>query len=263
MLGLVHLAFADPAPLPPHRIFPTAAAALDAVLVDHPRILAVGELHTTNAGPAVPSTLSVFTRDLFPVLAPHLTDLVLETWRIDGRCGEQAEVVSTAVQEATARPVEVKSDLALLVEAAVAAGVRPHDLAFSCAEYNGLLDPSGTVDLGRLLRLLTIRLGEYATRAADTPDATMVLYGGAVHNDLNPAAEVAEYSYTAPLAARLGPDLVELDLVQPELLTPRFTEPEWAPLLSLAAPDQVVLYARNVSSYVLLLPTVKPAQPPG
>ena len=47
---------AEPAPLlpalPPHQIFPNAAAALDAVLASNPHILGIGELHSTTAAPS-------------------------------------------------------------------------------------------------------------------------------------------------------------------------------------------------------------------
>ncbi|GDX79495.1 hypothetical protein LBMAG42_13060 [Deltaproteobacteria bacterium] len=248
---------ASPTPaLPPHRVYPTAAAALDAVLASNPHILGIGELHSTTAGPEVPSTLSLFTAHLFPALAPHLTDLVLETWRVDGACGAPAAEVTEKVEVETERPPETKSDLVLLIEAAVAAGVRPHDLAFSCAEYEAMLDPKGDVRFGELLRLLTEKLQAFALLASATPNATMVLYGGAVHNDLFPAAALASYAYGPETRKKAGIDYVELDLYQPELLTPTMTEASWAALLTATGPDRVVLYERGPQSFVLLLPSV-------
>jgi len=68
-----------PVPLPPHQVFPDLVAAMDVVLAENPHILGIGELHSTTATANVPATLAVFTNELFPLLAPHLTDLVLET----------------------------------------------------------------------------------------------------------------------------------------------------------------------------------------
>lgn len=250
---------AEPAPpppaLPPHRVFPSAAAALEAVLASNPHILGIGELHSTTAGPRVPSTLSVFTAQLFPVLAPHLTDLVLETWRVDGACGAPAAEVTEKVEAETERPPQTKSDLVVLIEAAVATGVRPHDLAFSCPEYQSMHDPAGDVRFGELLRLLTEKLQAFAVLASETPNATMVLYGGAVHNDLFPTAALATYAYGPEVRKRAGVNYVELDLYQPELLTPTLTEASWAPLLAVTGPAHVVLYERGPQSFVLLLPT--------
>ncbi len=249
-------------PLPPHQVFPDVVAAMDVVLAENPHILGIGELHSTTATANVPSTLAVFTHELFPLLAPHLTDLVLETWRVDGTCGEPAAAVTAEVETQTERPPETKSDLAVLVEAAVAAKVRPHDLAFSCDEYKGLRGTDGEVQFGALLGLLTDKLQDYGVRAATTPGVTMVLYGGAVHNDLAPRPELARYSYATAVAAKAGKDYVELDLVQPELLTPTMTEPAWAPLLPTTGPDHVVLFERAPRSFVILLPTAGPVTTP-
>lgn len=252
----------DTAPLPPHRTLPDVGAALDVVLAGNPRVLGVGELHATTDGPAVESTLARFTRDVFPRLAPHTTDLVIETWRLDGRCGAQEAEVAEKVETETQRPPETKSELVLLVEAAAAAGVRPHDLALSCDEYAKLQGPGGEVVYGELLRLLGGKLGEFATKGLETPDATVVLYGGAVHNDVYPREALAPYGYGAAARAKGRAAYVELDLYAPELVQGALVEPAWAPLLASAGPDHVVLIERGEGSWVLLLETSAPAPAP-
>lgn len=249
------------APLPPYRVLPSVVAALDVVLAGNPRVLGVGELHATTDGPAVQSTLARFTRDVLPALAPRTTDLVIETWRLDGRCGAQEAEVAEKVETETRRPPETKSELVLLVEAAVAAGVRPHDLALTCAEYAAVQDPAGEVVYGELLRILGAKLGEYATRGMETPDATVVLYGGAVHNDAYPREDLAAYGYGAASRAKGGAAYVELDLYAPELVTGALLEPAWAPLLAAAGPDRVVLIERGEGSWVLLLETTPASGP--
>lgn len=247
--------------LPPHLVFATGKEALAEVLASNPRILGVGELHATEGGPAARSALAWFRTELFPTLAPHTTDLVLETWRVGETCGEVETVVADTVEADTHRPEVVKSDLVLLVEAAVAADVRPHDLAFRCAEYESLLAADATVQYATLLGLLTRKLGEYALAAADVPDATLVLYGGAVHNDVRPSAELAAYSYGADARKKAGAAYVELDLYPPELVKGAMLEPAWAPLLAVTGPDRVILYERGPGSWVLLMPTVLGAAP--
>ncbi|MDP2315898.1 MAG: hypothetical protein Q8P41_23585 [Pseudomonadota bacterium] len=246
------------APLPAHRVFPSAAAAVAFVLEARPRIIGIGEVHATTGGPAGPTTLARFTNTLLPVLAPTTSDLVIETWRVDGTCGEQAEQVVAQVETETKRPEATKSELVLLVEAAVALQVRPHDLAISCAEYATLSDPGGEIAYDRLLRLLTGKLGDYAQRGLDTPDATIVLYGGAVHNDVFPKEGLVDYSYGAAARAKGGEAYVELDLYAPELVRGNATlvEPAWAPLLDLTGPDRALLYERGPGSWVLLLETL-------
>lgn len=247
------------APLPPHQDFPSAEAALEHLLQKNPRVLGVGEVHSSTDRPGIPSTISRFTTELLPVLAPRTTDLVIETWRLESACGAPAEQVVTQVETETKRPEETKDEIVVLAERASALGVRPHDLPVSCAEYPTLLDEQGEVAYDRLLKLLTVKLGAFANAGLTTADASLVLYGGAMHNDLSPDPELVDYSYGVE-ARRLGGDgYMELDLYQPELLVGReaLLEPAWAPLLERAVgPDRAVLFERGPGSYVLFLPTV-------
>lgn len=250
--------------LPAHRVFPTARAALEHILASSPRVIGVGEVHASTERPGIPSTISRFTDELLPVLAPKTTDLVIETWRLESACGAPAEQVVTQVEVETKRPEETKDEIIILAEKAKALGVRPHDLAVSCSEYPTLLDEQGEIAYDRLLRMLTVKLGVFADAAIDTADARMVLYGGAMHNDLFPSEDLADYSYGVDARKRGGEGYVELDLYQPELLVGRDTliEPGWAPLLEGAVgPDHAVLYERGPGSYVLFLPTVGAAKP--
>ncbi|HMV66302.1 MAG TPA: hypothetical protein PKA64_05590, partial [Myxococcota bacterium] len=102
----------------------------------------------------------------------------------------------------------------------------------------------------------TDRLRALGEQALDTPDASLVLYGGAVHNDVSPPEATAAWSYGAALRARAGAAYVELDLLDPRILRakPTLVEPGWAALLDRAGPDHVVLHPRGPGSWVLLLP---------
>lgn len=239
--------------LPPHQVFPSSEEALRAVLAEKPRVLGIGEVHASEGDPPGPTTLARFTSRLLPVLAPATTDLVIETWHLDGTCGAPAEAAVAQVQEDTRRPDETKSELTRLVEAAQKQGVRPHDLDIDCAEYATFTEPGGRVSYDALLKLLAEKLGDYARRGVESPDATVVLYGGAVHNDRRPSAAVAAYSYGAAAAARGG--YVELDLYAPELVRGNdlLVEPSWAPLLDVTGPGRAILYLREPGSWVLLM----------
>ncbi|MES2642109.1 MAG: hypothetical protein V4850_21685 [Myxococcota bacterium] len=263
---LISCAGLDPAPapaapappVPVHQVFPSAEAAVTFLLASKPRIIGIGEVHATTDGPHdTPTTLARFTTRLLPVLAPTTSDLVIETWRLDGTCGAQAEKVVAQVETDTKRPEATKSELVLLVEQAVALNVRPHDLVITCDEYATLTDAAGEVQYGRLLALLTGKLGDYAMRGLDTPDASIVLYGGAIHNDVFPSDGLADYSYGVAARAKGGPAYVELDLYDPALVRGNTTlvDPAWAPLLDLTGPDRAILYERGPGSWILLLET--------
>src|SRR5690349_14192543 len=78
-----------PAALPPFSVHPTSRAAIEAMLAKvEPRVLGVGEVHVVQGGPVVRSALARFTDDM-DLLKGRATDLVVETWVTDGRCGEE------------------------------------------------------------------------------------------------------------------------------------------------------------------------------
>lgn len=248
---------AEAAPaLPPHQVFASTELAMQHILARKPRIVGVGEVHATTDGPAVPSTLSRFTDRVLPVLAPTTTDLVIETWRLESACGETAAAVVTSVETDTKRPETTKSEIELLAERAVALGVRPHDLPITCDEYPALMGEDGQVDYDRLLVLLTGKLGDFAARGLDTPDARLVLYGGAMHNDLFPREGLEKYSYGPAIQAKGGEGYVEVDLYQPELLRGNevLLEASWAPLLDgVTGPGKAVLFERGPGSFVVFM----------
>ncbi len=248
----------EAAPLPAHRVFPSAAEAVRYALASQPRVVGVGEVHATTDGPQVPTTISRFTQEILPLLAPSTTDLVIETWRLDSACGPQAEQVVVQVEVDTKRPEETKSEIVVLAERALALGVRPHDLVLTCAEYAPLSEDSGEIDYDALLTLLTTKLDDYVQRGLESSDARVVLYGGAMHNDLHPREGMESWSYGVAAAEKGGAQYVELDLYQPELLLGKdaLVEPEWAPLLERAVgPDRAVLYERGPGSFVVLMET--------
>lgn len=273
MLLLLALACSEPAPpptapaspaaepeppLPPHTVFASTEEAVRAVLASAPAVIGVGEVHTTTDGPAVPTTISRFTERVLPLLAPTTTDLVIETWRLNSACGAQAEAVVEQVEVETKRPEETKSEIVLLAEKALALGVRPHDLVLTCEEYAPLSDAAGEVDYDALLTLLTGKLGDFAQRGLDTADARVVLYGGAMHNDLYPTQGMERWTYGVAARAKGGERYVELDLYQPEMLRGKDTllDPVWAPLLDRAVgPDRAVLYTRGPGSFILFMET--------
>lgn len=235
---------------PAHTVHADVGTAIDRILSSSPRVLAVGEIHATQGGPAVPSTLARFTDDLLPVLAPRLTDVVFETWVVDGQCGGEDVAAADAVQEGTARPEVTESEIARAARRTRELGVSSHALSMSCEDIDAM-HHDGEVDYGALLSMLTDKLGEFADKALAL-DGTVLLYGGAIHNDRTPAEGTAKYSY----AHTRKEGLVELDIYVPEILEARTPIQEsWWPLVgSATSTDHVVLIERAPNSFVLLLP---------
>lgn len=250
-------------PLPPHSIQPNLAAAVQSVLLDQHRIIGVGELHQTEGGPQVVSTAQRFTDQVLPSLAPHTSDLVIETWVLDGQCGPQEVTVTAQITEETARPAVVEDQIARMARVAGELGVRPHALSLSCDDYASVQDAAGEVVYGQLLTVLTQKLQGFAEQAQGREDVRMLLYGGAVHNDVHPRESLAAYSYGPAVVAQSGPAYVELDLFVPELAAgiEGYAEEPWFALLEAAKPDQVLVHARAPNSYVLILTTTPGAVP--
>jgi hypothetical protein len=243
-----------PPALPPYSVHPTARAALEAMLARaQPKVLGVGEVHVVTGGPPVRSALARFTDEL-DVVKGRATDLVVETWVTDGRCGEQEKQATAAVKTDTQRPPEVENELTNLLKRGQELKLRPHVLHMTCAHYQEIGSGEGEVDYDKLLQLIGRELLA-TSRKALAKGKLVVVYGGSLHNDRAPNQGVAAYSYGAPLAQELGHGYVELDLYIPELIVGdelMKAEP-WYPLTEKATAGQVVLVERSEDSYILLL----------
>lgn len=246
----------DPS-LPRHWVEASAPAALTRLLGQvKPRVLGVGEVHLVAGGPPVRSALSRFTDDMFAGLGGRASDLVVETWIADGSCGKAEKQVNADVRATTERPPETESEIGRLLRRARELGIRPHVMTMPCRAYQEIRSKSGEVDYDRLLQLIGRELHRNVRAVLDArSDATVVVYGGSLHNDRVPDPGVAAYSYGAPLAAELGEGYVELDLYVPELVeNDQLLKSEpWFPLLARAAGGDVVLVERAAGSYILLL----------
>jgi hypothetical protein len=252
---------ADAAPvpdpdLPRHWVEPNAAAALARLLTQvTPRVLGVGEVHLVAGGPRVRSALARFTDDMLAGLGGRATDVVVETWVSGGACGKAEKKVTADVKATTERPPETETEITRLLRRARELRMKPRVMTMRCKQYQELRSKSGEVDYDRLLQLIGGELHRNVRAVLDgNAGATVVVYGGSLHNDRAPNEGVAAYSYGLKLAGELGASYVELDLYVPELVESDEllrAEP-WFPLLARAT-GKVVLVERGPGSYILLL----------
>ncbi len=248
----------------PHRVLPTAEAALRSIMQpEHgaaPRVIGIGEHHQTQRTEAVRSALSRFAGELLPVLAGHVTDLVIESWAEPAGCDAEAAEASAEVSRDIERPPVTENELVTLIERARALRIRPHLLAFECADYRALRGPDDRVNYEALLGAVTTRLRDRALAGLAHEGAVIALYGGALHNDLHPNPGVADFSYAAAVDEAAPGRYVEIDLLVPEYVTGNaaLAREPWYPLLDRAGPDHVVVIERAPRSYVLLLPRSTP-----
>ena len=120
------------------------------------------------------------------------------------------------------------------------------------------------VDYDRLLKL-TERHLETAIRQAvllPRPSARplVLVYGGALHNDLYPARALAPYAFGPAIFALLHGDYREVDLYVPEFverLAAMRAEPWFAPWQARARPTETVVIPRSARSTIVVFPRAK------
>jgi hypothetical protein len=244
-----------------YREYPDTAAAVRAILEPRAaiRVYAIGEYHPSRNAAVRRSPLARFADEIIELLEPRARHLVIEAW-IDSGCGGASEAQRVAAQIASAidRPPSTASDLAHLVDAGRRRNLVTHALPMTCIEQGAMLDALGRVDFLLLLETITVKLYEAARRLVREGEGVIV-YGGALHNDLYPRYLFDELTYAPGLARELGGGVLEIDLVVPEVfeivapLAMVRREP-WFPLLGLASPRRAVVWERGPDSYVVMLP---------
>ncbi len=254
----------------PYRHFASPGAALAAVLAEtKPLVVGLGEVHEKKGSVKVASAIKRFGVELLPALARQGTDLIVETWRVDGRCGAEEKKVVKAVEKATLRPETTEDEVLDALLRAKALGLTPHILSVGCKDYQLLAarQSGGAVDAEALLGMITRHLagkaeavlGAPASRPAARP-RLVVLYGGALHNDLYPVEGLEAFSYAPALEKKVGERYVEVDLYVPENIEGDATlaKDPWFPVFKRhASASRTLLLERGERSYILVFPRTR------
>jgi hypothetical protein len=238
-----------------HREVATTTEAIRLILDENPepRVYAIGEYHETRNAIAATSPLARFTHEIISLLEPHAQHLVVEAW-LDASCWSPADARDQIV-DATQRPSSTSMEVMRLVHRTQQNGLQAHTLPMTCIEYDSVIDASGHVDFLLLLHLVTDKLAEVTTGLLANGNGVIV-YGGALHNDLYPRWPLEQLSYAKALARQLDGQVLEIDLVVPEVVAHMNmirSEP-WFPLLGRASPKRVSVWQRGPASYVVILP---------
>ncbi|HYJ09353.1 MAG TPA: hypothetical protein VEX18_10100, partial [Polyangiaceae bacterium] len=200
------------------KAFTDAGAALDHVLAEAPRVLAIGEAHAQSGDPKAPSATRRFMEQLLPHLAPRAVDLVIEIWTANGSCGKVEQKVQKQQAEVTAPQAATNQNEFLeLGHRAKALAIQPHALVPSCEQYHKIAG-AGAADIEEMLRMIRDVTKRDVERLLQKrpPERLIVAYGGAMHNDLTPRDGRQDFSFGPELARATGERYVELDLVIPE-----------------------------------------------
>lgn len=253
--------------------YDSATAALRAILEraesdagKPPRVVAFGEYHQVKGKTHIRSAIKRFAEELWSTVQPGASDLVLETFIPEGNCGKEEKKVVADVDKTIKRPETTENELVTLIKQAKAQGVQPHILQVSCKDYESVLNEKKQVDFVKMLKLvndlLEQRITEVRTRRLKAGvDKTVMVYGGAIHNDLYPQKELAPYTFGQSLTKTFPGQYLEIDLYVPEFVETDAAQrgQPWLPLYKKAQkPGQVVVIRRGPASFILLFPKGQP-----
>lgn len=256
------VAVAPDAVVHPPNTYADLPAALAAIIPADARVVGFGEIHNRVDRAQVKSALSWFTAAL-PSFGDKVSDLIVETWLVDPKCGQTAVKATQAMEKEVKRPEATKSEVALLADAAKAAKIQPHAMTISCPDYQKLVK-GGQVDPLEMLTLTTRELKRISISAVKHRDKDpahrpwVAVYGGALHNDRFPDQAVAEWSYAADVDAATQQHFVEVDLIVPELAAGDEVAKKqpWYALVETAS-DRVAVHKRDERSFVVVLPKAR------
>jgi len=250
-------ALAGPAD-PTVAAYPSAAAAVRALLAANPRVVAFGEYHQQQKTAKIPSALKHFTSEILPALrAGGATDLVAETWITTGTCGEVERKSVAQVDKVSKRPASTEDEVVTLLRRAKQSGMEPRILQVACKDYQAMLG-NGRVDFDRLLRLTRDQLETQIRAALQRAGSGLVVsYGGALHNDLHPPADLAPYAFGEAIARAVNGHYLEIDLYVPEYIEkdPSIRQEPWYQQYRRAYRRKLIIVVqRGPGSYALFFP---------
>jgi hypothetical protein len=250
------------------RLFDDLLTAFEFAIRSRPRILAVGESHAQKEGAGVRSATARFTEELLPPLRGRAAALVVELMLPATGCRTETETVRERQQEVTReQSSENQNEFLTLGQRARAIGIVPYPLRPSCDDLSRIAaagDDAVIEMLTAIARLSTKSakdlLGELDRAGSDR---MVVMYGGALHNDLHPEPGRAAWSFGPELTKESGGRYVAVDLIVPELIrdTEVWRRLPWYPLFDPNAhPEKVTLYEIDAQSYVIVF--ARTAGPP-
>jgi hypothetical protein len=244
-----------------------ARDAVQGVLAERPLVLAIGEAHALR-GAVVPSAARRFADEILPMLQGRASDLLVELMMPPTGCPaatSEARAEQSAVTSQQAAGDQ--SEYLAMGERARALGIVPDLLRPTCTDLKAI-GAAGDDAIDRTLRLIARLTASQAERlvarnAASDADhgKIVVIYGGAIHNDLpapaGPSTGTSPWSYAPELDAHVGGRLVALDLIVPEFVG---DDPTWRSLAWWSHYDRAILgrkatlFRTGERSYTVLFP---------
>lgn len=233
-------------------------SALAATRASEPTIIAFGEAHTP-AGFRGRTTVARFTRELLPALAPRASYLLVELLSPPKGCEPARAAVQKESNAVTSGQASTnQSEYIALGNEARNLGLTPDILRASCADLEAI-QKAGELGVDVMMQTIARLTTERAKGMLEStkPGRPLVLlYGGALHNDLHPRAGFETWSYASAVSSAASGRYVEVDLVLPALVqdTPSWKKFAWYDAYARLTPDAFPqLLAAGVSSHALVL----------
>ncbi len=240
-------------------LYDSPEAAFARVLDDRPAVLAIGETHAQR-GFDGPSTTARFTETLLPMLKGRSKDLVLELWVGNSACTKSQKramkAVASAQREVTSsQSPKNQTEFVALYNAARKNEMQPHVLVPPCDDYDKIV--SAPDDIDAMLEIIArLSASETESLLATAPEPVLV-YGGAMHNDLVPRPGHAKWTFGPELDERTNHRYVELDLIVPEMIQDTEAwqaQPWYAHYAPAAQGTKTILFHVRPRSYALVFP---------
>lgn len=234
-----------------------------------PLVLGLGEAHAPKRA-TVPSAAARFTGDLLPLLAGRASDLLLELMLPPDGCVDAVAEVRREQEPVTSQQAEADADeYVVMGQRARQLGIVPDTLRPTCRDMDSIQQASAAdvidLSLTTIARLSCTQAARLVDRDAlsDADCGKMVvIYGGALHNDLSPAPEAARWSYAPQLDAHVGGRFAAIDLVVPEFIGLDATWaslPWWPHYDKKRLGRKATLFRTAPQSFVLVFPVAAPS----
>jgi hypothetical protein len=244
------------------RLFDAPEDALAVVLASKPLVLGVGEAHAQKGMEGVASTTKRFTEQFLPVLKDRASDLVVELMLPPKGCKPAEQEVRAKQHEVTKQQADTnQGEYVTMGDSARKLGVIPDALRPTCDDLDAAAKAGdGAVPkmLETIARLAGNKAKELVARNQKLgQDKVVVLYGGALHNKLDPKPGREAWSYGPELMKATGGRYVELDVFVPESIQDTDSWkafPWYAHYDRSAHASATVLFRTGPSSWALIFP---------
>jgi hypothetical protein len=265
-----------PSALPPAISAGTPCGPLDCKQFDQPRdaflealssdplVVGIGEAHRPADLPgSVGSATSRFSDQLLPTLSGRASDLLIELMLPPQGCADAAAQVRAKQSVVTAKQAPTnQNEYVAMGDRARKLAIVPDMLRPACTDMDAVRDAGDAIDaslvlIARLFEKQAERLVDRDARSDADQGKVVVLYGGALHNDLAPSPDTARWSYAPALDAYVQGRFVAVDLIVPEFIRDDAT---WRALPWVKDYDvqklgaKTTLFRTGDKSYVLVFP---------